>query len=201
MSQPRTATPPSNPNPPRTTAEPGTTTSEEDPVIASYDIFLTNSDISRYVLQYLDRPAGHAYDETNGQKPTSLRLKRDTGLVEVDVPINTRLNYDLGKGVKYGDALKKSKNAREGGAYGMAGGFSVSGGQGGGQGQGKVKAEDMKAEEGMVGMASGDQTPLLKVQTLGGRIKTPEDGDPVYMLAAFRGGMYTLFFLFLFYAF
>lgn len=110
------------------------------------------------------------------------------------MPINTRLNYDLGKGVKYGDALKKSKNAREGGAYGMAGGFSVSGGQGGGQGQGKVKAEDMKAEEGMVGMASGDQTPLLKVQTLGGRIKTPEDGDPVYMLAAFRGGMY--FFIF-----
>ncbi|OJJ04326.1 hypothetical protein ASPVEDRAFT_43794 [Aspergillus versicolor CBS 583.65] len=187
MSQPRTATPP---NPPRTAAEPGTatrtTSSEEDPVIASYDIYLTNSDISRYVLQYLDRPAGHAYDETNGQKPTSLRLKPDTGLVEVDVPISTRLNYDIGKGVKYGDALKKSKSAREGGAYGMAGGFSVSG-QGGGQGQGKVKAEDMKAEEGMMGMAPGDQTPLLKVQTLGGRIKTPEDGDPVYMLAAFRG--------------
>lgn len=106
------------------------------------------------------------------------------------MPINTRLNYDIGKGVKYGDALKKSKSAREGGAYGMAGGFSVSG-QGGGQGQGKVKAEDMKAEEGMVGMAPGDQTPLLKVQTLGGRIKTPEDGDPVYMLAAFRGSMYS----------
>ncbi|KAL5332273.1 Sin-like protein conserved region-domain-containing protein, partial [Aspergillus crustosus] len=28
---------------------------------------------------------------------------------------------------------------------------------------------------------------LLKVQTLGGRVKSPEDGDPVYMLAAFRG--------------
>lgn len=182
---------------PRPSRTPDPSSSEDsDPVIASYDIFLTNSDISRYVLQYLDRPTGHAYDESNGQKPTSLRLKPKTGLVEVDVPINTRVNYDIGKGVKYGDALKKSKSAREGGAYGMAGGFSVTGakeGQGGGAA--KVKAENkVKTED--VGMAPGDQTPLLKVQTLGGRIKTPEDGDPVYMLAAFRGGMRCLVFWF-----
>ncbi|KAL5002960.1 Sin-like protein conserved region-domain-containing protein [Aspergillus recurvatus] len=167
-----------------------TDSSDSDPIIASYDIYLTNSDISRYVLQYLDRPTGHAYDDNNGQKPTELRLKPKTGLVEVDVPVNTRVNYDLGKGVKYGDALKKSKSAREGGAYGMAGGFSIAGArEGGASGAGgKVKAENggVKTEE-MMGMAPVDQTPLLKVQTLGGRIKTPEDGDPVYMLAAFRG--------------
>ncbi|KAL4903778.1 hypothetical protein BDW74DRAFT_179364 [Aspergillus multicolor] len=174
------------------TPTPSTTTPSDpnaDPIIASYDIYLTNSDISRFVLQYLDRPTGHAYDDNNGQKPTAIRLKPKTGLVEVDVPINTRVNYDLGKGVKYGDALKKSKSAREGGAYGMAGGFSVAG-QREGAGNGKVKAEPgaggLKSED-FPGMASGDQTPLLKVQTLGGRIKTPEDGDPVYMLAAFRG--------------
>ncbi|KAL4920729.1 DNA-directed RNA polymerase III subunit Rpc5 [Aspergillus aurantiobrunneus] len=160
----------------------------EDPVIASYDICLTNSDISRFVLQYLDRPTGQPYDDASGQKPTALRLKPRTGLVEVDVPINTRLNYDLGKGVKYGEALRKSKSAREGGAYGMAGGFSVSGAkEGQGQGAGKVKAESGGVKSEDVGMAPGDQTPLLKVQTLGGRIKSPEDGDPVYMLAAFRG--------------
>ncbi|KAL4806281.1 Sin-like protein conserved region-domain-containing protein [Aspergillus unguis] len=169
-------------------ANTNTNSDDSDPVIASYDIYLTHSDISRYVLQYLDRPTGHAYDESNGQKPTSLRLKPKTGLVEVDVPINTRLNYDIGKGVKYGDALKKSKNAREGGAYGMAGGFSATGAREGQAGANKVKGENgpVKSEEAM-GMGSGDQTPLLKVQTLGGRIKTPEDGDPVYMLAAFRG--------------
>ncbi|KAL4945996.1 hypothetical protein BDV06DRAFT_183364 [Aspergillus oleicola] len=176
----------------RTPTPSSTDKDTSDPIIASYDIYLTNSDISRYVLQYLDRPTGHAYDDANGQKPTSLRLKPKTGLVEVDVPINTRVNYDIGKGVKYGEALRKSKSAREGGAYGMAGGFSVAkeGGNSSAQAQGKVKAESaafggVKGEE--VGMASGDQTPLLKVQTLGGRIKSPEDGDPVYMLAAFRG--------------
>lgn len=35
---------------------------------------------------------------------------------------------------------------------------------------------------------------LLRVQTLGGRVKIPEKGDPVYMLAAFRGSEYSFFF-------
>ncbi|CAK42531.1 uncharacterized protein An15g05780 [Aspergillus niger] len=117
----------------------------DDPVIASYDICLTDSEISRYVLQYLDRPAGSSYDDRHGQKPTSFRLKPKTGLVEVDVPINTRVNYDVSKGLRYGDALKKTADAKS------------------------------------------ETASLMRVQTLGGRIKSPEDGDPVYMLAAFRG--------------
>ncbi|OJZ85753.1 hypothetical protein ASPFODRAFT_163236 [Aspergillus luchuensis CBS 106.47] len=151
----------------------------DDPIIASYDICLTDSEISRYVLQYLDRPTGSAYDDRHGQKPTSFRLKPKTGLVEVDVPINTRVNYDVSKGLRYGDALKKSKSAREGGAFGMAGGFS-SGGAGGGGASAKVKMEDAAD-------AKSETASLMRVQTLGGRIKSPEDGDPVYMLAAFRG--------------
>ncbi|KAL4885154.1 hypothetical protein BJY04DRAFT_214494 [Aspergillus karnatakaensis] len=182
---------------PRPSSSSSENLSESDPIIASYDIYLTNSDISRFVLQYLDRPTGHSYSDSTGQKPTSLRLKPKTGLVEVDVPINTRVNYDLGKGVRYGDALGKSLrkgtgNGAEGRGFGMAGGFSsgpAAGGQQGGGAKGKglggVKGEDVEMGMGMGD--SGGETPLLKVQTLGGRVKSPEDGDPVYMLAAFRG--------------
>ncbi|KAK1142728.1 hypothetical protein N8T08_007359 [Aspergillus melleus] len=152
--------------------------SESDPVIASYDVFLTDSEISRYVLQYLDRPTDDAYDDRHGQKPASFRMKQKTGLVEVDVPINTRVNYDVNKGLRYGDALKKSRSAREGGAFGMAGGFST-GGAGG-----KVKME-ANADVEMGG--TGETASLLRMQTLGGRVRSPETGDPVYMLAAFRG--------------
>ncbi|KAL2818191.1 hypothetical protein BDW59DRAFT_165638 [Aspergillus cavernicola] len=186
-----------NPTPTqRRTASPASTSNPEDPIISSYDIYLTDSDISRFVLQYLDRPTGSSYDDANGQKPTSFRLKPKTGLVEVDVPINTRINYDLGKGIRYGDALKKSRSHREGGAYGMAGGFTVGSGGAGASGnanggQGKVKSE----VKGGGGVEMGDNSgsgdgSLLKMQTLGGRIKNPEDGDPVYMLAAFRGGRF-----------
>ncbi|PYH94924.1 sulfite reductase beta subunit [Aspergillus ellipticus CBS 707.79] len=159
-----------------------TSTADPDPVIASYDVYLTDSEISRYVLQYLDRPTGSSYDDRHGQKPTSFRLKPTTGLVEVDIPINTRVNYDASKGLRYGDALKKSRSTREGGAYGMAGGFSSGGSTSMG---GKVKMEAVEAAEG--NRAAADAASLLRVQTLGGRIKGPEDGDPVYMLAAFRG--------------
>ncbi|BCR90044.1 uncharacterized protein ACHE_51242A [Aspergillus chevalieri] len=163
------------------------TDADSDPVVASYDVYLTDSEISRYVLQYLDRPANQAYDDRHGQKPTALRLKPQTGLVEVDVPISTRVNYDVGKGLRYGDAMKKSRSAREGGAYGMAGGFS--GGSAGSGGGGKVKMEDGDVEMGGIkkGGDAEDTASLLRLQTLGGRKKTPEDGDPVYMLAAFRG--------------
>jgi len=169
------------------------TDADSDPVVASYDVYLTDSEISRYVLQYLDRPANQAYDDRHGQKPTALRLKPQTGLVEVDVPISTRVNYDVGKGLRYGDAMKKSRSAREGGAYGMAGGFS--GGSAGSGGGGKVKMEDGDVEMGGIkkGGDAEDTASLLRLQTLGGRKKTPEDGDPVYMLAAFRGSTFLSF--------
>ncbi|KAL2011139.1 hypothetical protein VTN00DRAFT_3857 [Thermoascus crustaceus] len=165
-------------------------TDSDDPVVVSYDVYLTDSQISRYVLQYLDRPTGHPYDERHGQKPTAFRVKPQTGLVEVDVPINTRVNYDVNKGLRYGDALRKSRVAREGGAYGMAGGFNtggaVPGAGAGGEGrgvktEGDVEMADVEEKKGEAGAS------LLRVQTLGGRIKVPEEGDPVYMLGAFRG--------------
>ena len=87
--------------------------------------------------------------------------------------------------MRYGDALRKSR-AAQGGGYGMAGGFATGGGSGGG-GTGKVKVEGDFVEEGPKGLIGGGD--LLRVQTLGGRIKVPETGDPVYMLATFRDGL------------
>ncbi|GFF76311.1 hypothetical protein IFM61392_09976 [Aspergillus lentulus] len=155
---------------------------DSDPVVASYDVYLTESEISRFVLQYLDRSAEHPYDESHEQKPTAFRLKPSTGLVEVDVPIQTRVNYDVSKGLRYGDAMRRSRSARDGGSYGLAGGFSSGAAAGGG----KVKMEGNVDVE-MGGMDSKEGSDIMRVQTLGGRIKGPEDGDPVYMLAAFRG--------------
>ncbi|KAL1969646.1 hypothetical protein VTN77DRAFT_8199 [Rasamsonia byssochlamydoides] len=156
-----------------------------DPIVASYDVYLTDSQISRYVLQYLDRPTGQAYDERHGQKPTVFRLKPKTGLIEVDVPINTQVNYDVSKGLKFGEALKRSRITNQGGAYGLAGGFNSS------TAGGRVKMESEDVEMMDAGYdektAKPQATSLLKVQTLGGRIKEPQDGDPLYMLGAFRG--------------
>ncbi|KAN0069466.1 DNA-directed RNA polymerase III subunit Rpc5 [Elaphomyces granulatus] len=158
-----------------------------DPVVASYDVYLTESDVSRYVLQYVDRPAEYPYDEQEAQKPTALRLKPHTGLVEVDIPISTGICYDTGKGLKYGDALANSRTTKDGGAYGMAGGFA-SGGPAA-RGRAKIETEDVEMRNVAIDEQDkkGQGGSLLSVQTLGGRIKESENGDPLYMLGAFRG--------------
>ncbi|KAJ5098225.1 hypothetical protein N7532_005226, partial [Penicillium argentinense] len=158
---------------------------EDDPVVASYDVFLTDSDVSRYVFQYIDRPGKHPYNERMGQKPTAMRMKPDSGLVEVEVPIFTRTTYDVNKGLKYGEAIKKSRAARDGGAFGMAGGFSA--GSMATSGGGRVKSEATGDIEMLENKKTTDQASLVRTQALGGRIKPQEEGDPVHMLATFKG--------------
>ena len=158
--------------------------SEEDPVVASYDVFLTDSEISRYVFQYLDRDVDLPYNESNQQCPTKLRMKPRTGLVEVEVPISTRSNYDVNKGLRFGEAVKKSRSAREGGAYGMSGGFTA--GSGAAASGGRVKAETSGDVEILDNKRVVDSNALMRTQALAGRVKPAEEGDPVYMLAAFK---------------
>lgn len=172
-----------------------------DPIQKSYTIHLTDSDVTRFVLQYIDRDPADAYDDAhNGQRPLCLRQKPSTGLLEVDVPIATDVSYDPVKGVRFGDAMRRSRVAAGGsgrGGYGMAGGFA-SGAGGGGGGQVKVKAEagvdggvdEVEEIGGKISEAAA--AGMLRVQTLGGRVKSPEEGDPVYMLGTFRDGEFAV---------
>jgi DNA-directed RNA polymerase len=52
---------------------------------------------------------------------------------------------------------------------------------------GGVDSKEGNVDVEMGGVDSKEGSDIMRVQTLGGRIKGPEDGDPVYMLAAFRG--------------
>lgn len=170
---------------------------ESDPIISSYSIYLADSAVPRVVLQYLDRDPNHAYDDAHGQKPTSLRLKPETGLVEVDVPLPTRVNYDIPKGLEYGEALRRSRVAagdgRGGGSGGSSGGYGMAGGFSGGSARGGSAGAKVKTDPGEPMAEDKSESAadsLLRVQTLGGRIKVPEEGDPVYMLATFRDGWF-----------
>ncbi|KAK2736134.1 hypothetical protein FQN55_001874 [Onygenales sp. PD_40] len=196
-----------------TTTSPSTPPSA-DPIIASYSIYITDSQIRRFLLQYPDRQSTQPYNATNAQKPTELRLKPRTGLVEVDVPVNTSVNYDERKGLRYGNALRKSRVIGEGGTMGFAGGFNAgaaaprkggvgAGGGGGedeemggvggsgsgrGRGRGRGRGEDFFGgdEQSMMDYEDEKAGVVMTKQTLGGRIKEAVEGDPVYMLGAFR---------------
>jgi hypothetical protein len=161
-----------------------------DPIIASYDVYLTDSDTQRLVLQYVNRSKDQlsAYTGGNQQQPTAFRFKRQTGIVEVDVPIDTE-SYDLAKGKRFGEALRKSRKTM---GFGMAGGFGT-GDTGSGIGGGRIKMEADDVEMLDASLYEGTDS-ILQSETLGGRIKTPEEGDALYMLGAIRGSTFTLSF-------
>lgn len=86
--------------------------------------------------------------------------------------------------------MKKSRASRDGGAYGMAGGFSSGNAVSSGS---RVKTEGSRDIEILDNKNVVDSASIMKTQPLGGRIKPPEEGDPVYMLATFKDSMCMLF--------
>lgn len=167
---------------------------EDDPVVATYDVFISPSttinpstqppatsdgavqpdSISTptqpkfYILQYPShRPASKPYSSSRQQKPTSLRIKRHTGIVEVDVPLLTYDNYNDHLGQQYGKVMHDSRTIHPTTGHGLSGGFA--------QNQ-SVSTIDLSGE-------SNTRDTTLSTQTLGGKVALPSDKDPVYMLA------------------
>ena len=167
---------------------------EDDPVIATYSVYLTSppptSNTPRCMLiQYPDRNARHPYSPKTHQTPLALRLKPNTGLVELDIPIDTANYYNRTRGHTYASSLKASRILSAGGSHGLAGGFNTGPG-------GRVFRTDEEGDVDMrtiprhgsgLGVSPDDDERELKVQTLGGKIAKAVDGDPIYMLGAFRG--------------
>jgi len=175
-----------------------TATEEDDPVVASYSVYIvppsqtssttqSSSASKLLLLQYpARRPSSKPYNTRTLQKPTSLRIKPTTGLLEVDVPIDTSDNYNREKGSDYGKALKRSRVSQQGGTHGLAGGFNT-GAVGRRFQYDGVHLRDIPIHPGSDSNLSSDPEDIITTQTLGGKIVKASSGDPVYMLGSFRG--------------
>jgi hypothetical protein len=166
--------------------------------VASYHVYISppsqststtqsSSTSKLLLLQYpAHRPSSKPYNIRTLQKPTSLRIKPNTGLLEVDIPIDTRDNYNCEKGSEYGKALKRSRVDQQDGTHGLAGGFNT--GVVGRRFQyDGVHLRDVPIHPGSDSNVSSDPEDIITTQTLGGKIVKPSSGDPVYMLGSFRG--------------
>lgn len=155
---------------------------DDDPVIASYDVCLTDplssttkDSLSKLLLlQYpAHRESSKPYNAAAGQAPTSLRLKPETGFIEVDVPMVTEQYYNAITGERFGKAMADSRTMHVGGTHGVAGGFAT----------GSVISR-------LRDIPSHDQPeyppPTLRTQTLGGKIVAPTPRDPIYLVGCFN---------------
>src|SRR5262249_54847798 len=113
---------------------------DDDPVIRTYDIFMT-SELAKqlYLFQYPVRSVNKPYIKAHNTCPIEARMKPNSGLLEMDVPIPTGANFDEEKGKIWGEVLRKAKVVSGGGLAGKA--FNSRGGK-----RRKVK-EDSDDEE------------------------------------------------------
>lgn len=166
--------------------------SDPDPIKASYDVYIkpSMSDGRQiYILQFPNRE--QPYNKKNHSQPLNLRVKPEAGMVELDVPVDAWRNYDRGKGLKWGEAMKKSNMVQGGRTHGLPGGFSIGGTQPAGRGRGRGEADEDIDQERMLADYAGAvrREDVLTKQTLGGQTVLNEDTTPQYMIGTFRNGI------------
>lgn len=157
---------------------------EDDPITTTYPVFLNPSLPAGRRLLVLQHP--NRTDNHPRPSPTELRIKAHTGMVELDVPLDSSTAYDKEKGLRWGKSLKASMQAKGGGSHGVAGGFAFGAPQQRGGGRGRQR--DLAAEENDFNLdwnEAARQGKVLTTQTLGGQY--PEVSDVQYMVGVFQG--------------
>lgn len=165
---------------------------QDDPIVAEYDVFIKphlTDGCELMVLQFPNRAENQPYTANNDCAPTEIRIKPNSGMVELDVPLDTSRNYDRDKGVKWGTVMKASEQVK-GLGYGMAAGFGIGAGPRVGRGRGRGQDQQQDAEQqGPIQDADFERARIagnvLKTQTLGGQIDKIESWSPQYMLGTF----------------
>ncbi|GJN76541.1 sulfite reductase beta subunit [Purpureocillium lilacinum] len=161
-----------------------TTTADSDPITASYQVFLNPAlPLGRrlLVLQHPNRT-----DDAPRPPPTEMRVKAHSGMVEVDMPLDTGVAYDREKGLKWGRTLNASMATKNGGSHGLAGGFGFGAVQQ--RGPGRKKGDAAGADDDDQFLDWNDavrQDKVLRTQTLGGQY--PDTNEVQYMVGVFQG--------------
>ncbi|KAL7900424.1 Sin-like protein conserved region domain-containing protein [Trichoderma sp. SZMC 28014] len=166
-------------DPPKSKHQDDSNDAEDDPITASYQVFLNPSlPLGRrlLVLQHPNRT-----DNTPRPPPTELRLKEHSGMVEVDIPQDNTTAYDREKGLKWGRTLQNSMAVKNGGSHGLAGGFGV----GAVQQRAPRKKGDVDEDDNLDWNDAVRQGKVLSTQTLGGQY--PDTDEVQYMVGVFQG--------------
>jgi DNA-directed RNA polymerase-3 subunit RPC5 len=172
---------------------------DDDPVVAEYDVYITPEveEQQLYILQYLNRPPDQPFTKATQSQPTELRVKKESGFVEVDIPIDIHQNYNRPAGVRWGESMRKTKGFGQR-AFGIASGFERTmprSNNRSGAGEGAPAAptaleEDDNLEEYVTHFEDANEKGhVLNAQTFGGQIIKDDGKGPSYMLGTFRDGM------------
>ena len=159
-------------------------------VTAKYRLFINKPTGKRAMLmQYPNRKVGQEYRAASGNKPLEIRIKPKCGLVEVDIPVDIRTNYDKEKGVQYGEAMRTSGLLQDGGSYSLGGGLGV-GPKTRLKNDRQVSPPEGPSHEKLLENFddANNKGHVMNKITLGGHIHPFKNGDPMYLAATFKEG-------------
>jgi DNA-directed RNA polymerase-3 subunit RPC5 len=182
---------------------------DDDPVVAEYDCFLNgNASGERFELIFAGLNKDTAKEHTGAHCPTEFRIKPESGFIEVDLPIDIHHEYDRQKGVKFGEALRKSKDLGQE-SYGPSAGFELKmprptkrpGASAAAEGQSTeeadaeneeaAKAKDLAEQEKQEGYVqnfedANEKGHVMNTQTWSGQLVSREAHKPNYYVVTFR---------------
>ncbi|KAK3390731.1 DNA-directed RNA polymerase-like protein [Podospora didyma] len=189
----------SNSDAPRGASATASGDDDDDPIVASYNVFIKPAlpaNRKLVVLQYVNKTS---QDPSNLRAPriSEVRVKPGTGMYEVDVPIDTsEAGYDRNKGVIWGTSLQKTMEIKKGGSLGLAGGFNVgapsargggAGGRGGRRGGAGGGGDDDDSNVQLSWAEAARQGKVLQTQTLIGGSSAEDIINKMHMVGVFQG--------------
>jgi DNA-directed RNA polymerase-3 subunit RPC5 len=163
---------------------------ESDPIIASSPVFTNPPPATTRKLLILQYPNKQGPTRVPYSTLSEVRIKPGSGMIEVDVPLShSDTTYDRDKGMKWGQALQRSMNQKNGGSHGLAGGFGV--------GVPAARAGRRREEDRDVydWTEAVRRDQVLRTQTLGGQYQgtnTEGDNECRWMVGVFKDGEYSL---------
>ncbi|KAF2451626.1 hypothetical protein P171DRAFT_9512 [Karstenula rhodostoma CBS 690.94] len=166
---------------------------DADPVIAEYDVFITpEMEQQLYVLQYLNRRPNQPFVKSEGAVPSEVRVKEQSGFIEVDVALPIKSNFNRQAGVRWGEAMRKTKQFGQK-AYGIASGFERAmprTARPGAPADGRVQPaldDNGNEDEYVVNFEDANEKGhVLNTQTYGGQLVKEDGKGPTYMLGTFK---------------
>ncbi|KAF3005432.1 hypothetical protein E8E14_003335 [Neopestalotiopsis sp. 37M] len=185
--------PPASPVP--EAIDPSTSTSnnndndaDPDPIVSSYAVFSNQPPTSTRKILILQHPNKQGPTREPFQALSEVRVKPSSGMIEVDVPLSYHDgSYDRDKGMRWGQALTRSMNQKNGGSHGLAGGFGVGVPA---PRAGRPRKEEDRDTYDWTEAVRRDQ--VLRTQTLGGQYagRNADFGDNEcrWMVGVFKGG-------------
>lgn len=159
-------------------------------VISRFKVFWNDPSPKQVVvLQFPNRDRSQPYNNAHNLAPSQIRIKPITGLVEVDVPLNSLANghFNKEKAIEFGSQLARNKVILNGGNFGLSGGFGA-GGANTRHVRGVVDTSELPEDLDEAYEFAATRGKVLNTLTLTGKIQQFKEGDPIYAMATFRGG-------------